>query len=332
MCLSDILHRLRSCLSQRTPRRLNRVVAVLRTIYAGLSLGMIVIFVVGCGQSSAPVSTPGAESSDGAVSLPTEIPTLAPSPVNTRVMPLEVITPVPTSSITPTITPIPDEVRALVVEVIDGGTIGVVMDGDPPGRAYTVRYLGIDVPPNAPDTPWGTVAYERNRKMTNLKAVRLVRDQTDFDEEGYLLRYVYVGDELLSIVLTEQGLARANIVEPDTKFQTDIQEAEARAKAGGIGLWGPRPPTPTPPRSQPTAAGQGATTEPEVTLSPTAVITATTTTTPAISTPTPRTTQEASAGSTGEATTSATETKSTETPTAGNSQGDADADDELQGP
>ena len=60
----------------------------------------------------------------------------------------------------------------------DGDTIAVVMAGDPPSRVYTVRYLGIDAPPNEPDSPWGRVAYETNRKLTNLKAVRLVRDQS----------------------------------------------------------------------------------------------------------------------------------------------------------
>jgi endonuclease YncB( thermonuclease family) len=170
------------------------------------------------------------------------------------VVPPEVFTPGPPA----TITPIPDEVRALVVEVIDGDTITVVMEGDSPNQSYQVRYLGIDAPPNTPSAPWGVVAYETNRKLTNLKVVRLERDQTDFDEEGHLLRYVYVDNQLLSILLAEQGLARANIVEPDTRFEAEVLEAEARARQGNLGLWGSAP-TPTPGISQPPGTEQAGT-------------------------------------------------------------------------
>ncbi len=321
MRLSTTLHRLKSRLIDN-PR-------LLRLLSIGLSFGIIGCFLLGCGQSPASTASSGAAFRDATVALPTEVPTLAPSPVNTRVMPLEEFTSVPTSAITPTITPIPDEVRALVVEVINGDTIGVVMQGDPPSRIYEVRYLGIEAPPNAPNTPWGSVAYESNRKLTNLKVVRLVRDQTDFDDEGRLLRYVYVGDELLSIILAEQGLARANIVEPDTRFQAEIEEAEARARDGRLGLWG-QPPTPTPPRSQPVTPEAEATPEPEATPSATVVNTAT-----------PASTQEAteeplnessSAGDTGETPTSTTEPENSQTPSTGNSEGDTNSDDQLQGP
>jgi micrococcal nuclease len=129
--------------------------------------------------------------------------------------------------------------------VLDGDTISVVMEGDPPSRAYTVRYLGIDAPPNTASVPWGVVAYETNRNLTKGKVVRLERDQSDVDEEGNLLRYVYLGDELVSIILAERGLARANVVEPDTRYQAEITAAEAGARNGSTGLWG-NPPTRTP--------------------------------------------------------------------------------------
>jgi endonuclease YncB( thermonuclease family) len=191
-------------------------------------------------------------------------------------MPLEVMTTVPTSPLTPTLTPIPDEVRALVVEVIDGDTIAVVMAGDPPSRVYVVRYLGIDAPPNAPDSPWGRVAHETNRKLTNLKAVRLVRDQSDQDEEGRLLRHVFIGNDLLSILLAEQGLARADVTEPDVRYQAEIEEAEERARNNRLGLWGQSPTSVPPTNTQP--AGTAETTiEPEATATDTA--------TPAANTP-----------------------------------------------
>jgi hypothetical protein len=88
--------------------------------------------------------------------------------------------------------------------------------------------------------------------------VRLERDQSEVDDEGRLLRYVYLDDELLSIILAEQGLARASITEADTRFQAEIEEAEQRARSARLGLWG-NPPTPTPPIVQ-TAASTPTTT------------------------------------------------------------------------
>jgi len=204
-------------------------------------------------------------------------------------MPVEVLTPPPTA----TITPIPDETYGLVVNVIDGNTIAVVMDGDSFNKAYEVRYLGVEAPDAATD-PWGVVAYEKNQSLTNLQVVRLVRDETDFDAEGYLLRYVYVDNQLMSTVLAEQGLAQADVREPNTQFEEEILEAEARAKEGKLGLWGPSPPTPT------TAAGVSTevTVEPEETAE----------TTTASPTGTRQTTAEATLTTTVEATRTATVT------------------------
>jgi micrococcal nuclease len=201
---------------------------------------MVVILFASCAQPASDAQ-PGVVYREETVALPTGAPTPEPTPVSTRVLSAKVLTPSPT----PSITPIPDEVRALVVEVTDGDTITVVMEGDPPGLNYEVRYLGIDAPPNTASVSWGVVAFEVNRKLTNGNVVRLERDQSDVDEEGRLLRYVYLGDELLNITLVEQGLARANITEPDTRFQAEILAAEKQAKASQLGLWG-KPPTPTP--------------------------------------------------------------------------------------
>jgi len=204
-----------------------------------LSCGLVLsTSIAGCGQPD-PALPPDAANRESTVALPTAAPTSASTPVNTRVMPIEVLTPPPTT----TITPIPDEGRALVVGIVDGQTVLVVMEGDSPNQMYPVKYLGIEAP--SPDDPWGAVARETNRKLTNFKVVRLVRDETNFDDEGFLYRYVYLDDQLLSVLLAEQGLARAAVKAPDTRFKNKILEAEARAKEGKLGLWSGTPPTPT---------------------------------------------------------------------------------------
>lgn len=207
---------------------------------------LVLVLVVGCGQNTGG-SPPDTVYRKETVVLPTGAPTSKPTPVSTRVIPVTVFTPGPTS----TITPIPDEVFGLVVEVADGDTIGVILEGDPPTQTYQVRYLGIDAPPNAAGEPWGVVAFEVNHRLTSGKVVRLERDQSDTDADGRLLRYVYVGDEMLSVILAEQGLARASVEEPDTRFQTEILEVEKRARDNKLGLWGPLPTaTPTVSRAE----------------------------------------------------------------------------------
>ncbi|MFN8455409.1 MAG: thermonuclease family protein [Anaerolineae bacterium] len=286
-------------------------------ILTGLLL-VLLSSLTGCAQITSD-SRPGAIPRTATVVLPTGAPKANPTPTSTRVVPATVFTPGPT----PTITPIPDTVRALVVSIIDGDTIEVVMDGDPQARTYKVRYLGVEAPPNSPSVPWGAVAFETNLRLTNGKIVRLERDQSEADSEGRLLRHVFLGDELLSVRLAEQGLARAKVVEPDTQFKNEILEAETRAKAAELGVWGP-PPTPTP--------------KVTLTQSPALTITVVLTITPRATikseateaeTPTPASTDESD--STETPTPAATLTSTTEIPTAEFTSTPATSED-LQGP
>ncbi|HRV93154.1 MAG TPA: thermonuclease family protein [Anaerolineae bacterium] len=229
--------------------------------WLGLSLLGGILFLGGC--SSAGSSPQNRQS----LSLPTREPTVAPSPSSTRVMPIEVLTPPPTG----TTTPIPDEALGLVVEVLDGDTLAVVMDGDPPNLAYTVKLLGIEAPELT--EPWGVVAFEANQRLANLKVVRLVRDETDYDDDGNLLRYVYIDNQMLNILLTEQGLVSAQIIEPNSRFESQIEAAQNRAQEGRLGIWSQTTPTPTVeratrPTQEATESTPAATEEPEETTTP----------------------------------------------------------------
>jgi len=79
--------------------------------------------------------------------------------------------------------------NALVVGIIDGVTIEVEIDGEP----YLVRYIGIDMLDPSQDPGIWTQMAEKNRELVEGKSVLLVRDISDVDSLGRLLRYVIVG-------------------------------------------------------------------------------------------------------------------------------------------
>ena len=197
------------------------------------SLLILGLLFTACGPSHSPQK--GALPRLSTADLPTAIPSAQPTPPNTRVMAF--VTP----TITPTVTPIPAEASGLVIDVISGDTIAVVLKGDKFSQTYLVHYLGIESPPNSLDNPWGIVAYETNRELARLKVVRLVRDKSDFDAKGNLLRYVYLGNTLLNQTLVARGLARAAITEPDVAQRATLTAAEALARENTLGLWGPAP-------------------------------------------------------------------------------------------
>ncbi|MDM8527444.1 thermonuclease family protein [Anaerolineales bacterium HSG24] len=205
-----------------------------------LCLSFILLSLTACGEPATPKRPMAPLAVDV---LPTADLNAIPTPTSTLVV--AQVTP----TATPTVTPIPDEVKGFVVDVLDGDTIAVVMEGDSFQQAYVVRYIGVDAPEKTAKTPWGQVAYEQNRDYLQLKVVRLVRDQVDFDEDGNLLRYVYLGEQLVNLWLVENGLAKAISSEPNVAFRPTIGAGEVLAKESGLGLWGPDP---TPRRVHPT--------------------------------------------------------------------------------
>lgn len=126
----------------------------------------------------------------------------------------------------------------LVTRVIDGDTIVVQMNG----TEKTLRYIGIDTPetvqPSGIIECFGQEASDRNRELVLGKMVKLVRDVSDTDRYGRLLRYVYIDDKLINLSLVQDGYANANSYSPDTKYDKVLKLAEQTAKINGAGLWG----------------------------------------------------------------------------------------------
>lgn len=145
-----------------------------------------------------------------------------------------------TGRISSPITPTSQNSQPLVSRVIDGDTIELD-NGD------KVRYIGIDTPetldPRKPVQCFGKNASGKNKELVEGKPVWLVKDVSDKDKYGRLLRYVYLGDPgqgssvFVNLELVRQGFAHSSTYPPDIKYQEKFIEAEREARDAGRGLW-----------------------------------------------------------------------------------------------
>ena len=132
--------------------------------------------------------------------------------------------------------------RAEVVDVVDGDTIEVLIDGE----VEDVRYIGIDTPesvtPGEPVECFGKAASRENERLVGGESVRLVFDAERRDRYGRLLAYVHVSDLFVNGELVEGGFARTLEIEPNTSRAEQLGRLEAEAGSAGEGLWSSCPP------------------------------------------------------------------------------------------
>lgn len=147
----------------------------------------------------------------------------------------------------PAQTAIPANAQIVFVpRIVDGDTI-MVETVDPatgePGKPQSVRYIGMDTPetvkPNAPVECYGHEASARNKALVAGKYVAIVRDATDRDVYGRLLRYVYLLDgTFVDLELVAEGYARVLTIPPNTAHESEFKAAAAAAQTAKLGFWG----------------------------------------------------------------------------------------------
>jgi len=125
--------------------------------------------------------------------------------------------------------------EATVSRVIDGDTIEL-SDG------RKIRYIGVDTPetqhPVKGQECFGEEAKKFNQKLVAGKRVKLEQDVSDTDRYGRILRYVWLGEEMVNEVLVKQGYAYAASYPPDVKYQDKFRTAQDEARQTNAGLWG----------------------------------------------------------------------------------------------
>jgi endonuclease YncB( thermonuclease family) len=117
----------------------------------------------------------------------------------------------------------------LVDRVIDGDTIDVLIDG----QTFRVRYIGINTPER--DETCFTAATEANAAYVEGQTVRLVKDSSETDRFGRLLRYVYVGEVLVNAELVAGGWAESRRYRPDDKLYDYLEGLEGTAVTQQLG-------------------------------------------------------------------------------------------------
>lgn len=245
-----------------TPMRFAGSVALAGFVAVGVTAPLGVV------GSTDPSPTPRPMAEATPTPDPTDEPTQAP---------VDTPTPRPTRSAAPSPTPEPSPVfgeeptgpteAGTVVNVVDGDTIDVMVDG----IEVRVRYIGMDTPETRSGVEWiGPEASAANAALVDGQDVILEKDVSETDQYGRALRYVWVTDGdgwmLVNLQLIRLGFASVTTYPPDVKYVDDLYvPAQDEAQAKGIGIWGtpptpeptpvPPPPPPAPPAPDPTQPG-----------------------------------------------------------------------------
>ena len=127
--------------------------------------------------------------------------------------------------------PPPERIRARVLDVLDGNTIRVQIDG----RESIVRYIGVEVP--ASRDPFHDVIFSVNERWVGGRFVELEADDQDRDPEGRLLRYVWVDNAMVNAALLAAGLGRSVSRSPNERYSKQFTQLEENAQNGGLGMW-----------------------------------------------------------------------------------------------
>lgn len=126
-----------------------------------------------------------------------------------------------------------------VKRVVDGDTIVATKDG----IDYTVRLIGVNTPesvdPRRPVECYGKEASSYVNELLNDKLVYLESDptQTNVDRYGRLLRYVYLGDELINQKIINEGFGLEYTYNSPYQFQKEFRDAQLSARNQNKGLW-----------------------------------------------------------------------------------------------
>jgi micrococcal nuclease len=156
-----------------------------------------------------------------------------PPPAYPILSPTNAATPLRTPALADCISPQRRMDHAIVKNVLSGDSITAEIAGVP----FTIRYLGIESPDAALDPSGAEAALAQNRSWVASRAITLLRDVSEVDGLGRLLRYVYVDAVFVNEELLRGGFVRLNLPGPDQACEREFTEAERAAQSMRAGIW-----------------------------------------------------------------------------------------------
>jgi micrococcal nuclease len=123
--------------------------------------------------------------------------------------------------------------EAVVTKITDGDSIEV----DVKGVAFRVRYIGIDAPEMSGE-PLGEEARAANLALAGGKRIVMIRDLSEADRYGRLLRHVFADGVFVNREMARMGMAHAVSYPPDVSCNEDFRAAEKEARMEALGIWG----------------------------------------------------------------------------------------------
>lgn len=121
-----------------------------------------------------------------------------------------------------------------VSRVIDGDTFEIQ-------GGIKVRLIGVDTPEmknkNKTLDCFAAEATKKTQSLLTGKEVVLEKDVSETDKYGRLLRYVYVGGEMVNDTLVKKGYAKIATFPPDVKNAQIFLASEKMARENKAGLW-----------------------------------------------------------------------------------------------
>jgi micrococcal nuclease len=116
----------------------------------------------------------------------------------------------------------------LVTHIVDGDTFDI-------STGERVRMIGIDTPERG--KYFYKEATNRLDELIGNKKVILIKDVSETDKYGRILRHVYIDDVWINKQMIEEGFARFVTFPPDVMHVEEFREAQKYAKKNKLGLW-----------------------------------------------------------------------------------------------
>lgn len=123
---------------------------------------------------------------------------------------------------------------------IDGDTTRFYFNDE----SYSFRYLLIDTPEigrksGEKDEPFAKEALHRvEALLNNAEHIYVMFDQSQTDNYGRYLVYVFADDIMVNEQLVKEGLAEVKYVyPPNTTYENKMRQAEEEAKRKKVGMW-----------------------------------------------------------------------------------------------